>query len=69
MAMRVGQRSWRAFRAAAMLLFTAALPGVAADFIVESGQLEVLLPPSGRGQKYDMSLANFGRPIYGGSLR
>ena len=48
------------------LLLLATLAG--ADFVVEEGTVSVQLPLTGRGT-YDMSLANFGKPIYGGTLR
>jgi hypothetical protein len=55
------------------LLLLAALAAVAggatARFIVEKGGVRVNLPASARSKgPFAMSLANFGAPLYGGSL-
>ena len=50
---------------AAVVLVASA--SVRAGFVVETGQLSVETP-AGYGP-YDMSVANFGRTIYGGQLR
>ena len=57
----------RARSVVALVLCTMMVPAVA-DFVVETGVLEVELPLSGRG-RFGMSLANFGKPLYGGTLR
>ena len=59
---------WRRLAVSLALVLGVVLPAANADFVVESGTLEVELPISGRG-RYGMSLANFGDPIYGGTLR
>ena len=57
------------YRTSATLLLCFAL--VEARFIVEQSALQIKFPTSGREAHpngFDMSLANFGAPQYGGSL-
>lgn len=51
-----------------MALLVLALVPVHAVFIVESGSLKVSMPEVIKGD-YDIALANFGVPSYGGELR
>ena len=52
----------------ALALALASTPS-AARFIVEKGGVRINLPASARGKgPFAMSLANFGAPLYGGSL-
>eukprot|EP00217_Crustomastix_stigmatica_P016077 CAMPEP_0183792688 /NCGR_PEP_ID=MMETSP0803_2-20130417/2733_1 /TAXON_ID=195967 /ORGANISM="Crustomastix stigmata, Strain CCMP3273" /LENGTH=687 /DNA_ID=CAMNT_0026037053 /DNA_START=123 /DNA_END=2186 /DNA_ORIENTATION=- len=46
----------------------AALGGADASFVVEQGKLKILFPPMAQGT-YNVSLANFGVPFYGGELQ
>lgn len=53
-----------------LIIALAAACGVAsARFIVEKGGVRINLPASARSKgPFAMSLANFGAPLYGGSL-
>jgi hypothetical protein len=53
----------------ALALALASTRPAAARFIVEKGGVRINLPASARGKgPFAMSLANFGAPLYGGSL-
>jgi hypothetical protein len=52
----------------ALLALAAGARGASAVFIVESGSLKVSMPEAVKGD-YDIALANFGVPSYGGELR
>lgn len=55
--------------ALALALAAAALAAVDGRFIVEKGGVRINLPASARTKgPFAMSLANFGAPLYGGSL-
>lgn len=54
--------------AAAAALAAAAATGARASFVVEHGTLHVMFPPFAQAS-YNISLANFGVPLYGGELR
>lgn len=54
---------------AALLALALAASPAASRFIVEKGGVRINLPASARSKgPFAMSLANFGAPLYGGSL-
>jgi hypothetical protein len=48
--------------------FAALVPGADARFVVEKSAIRVKLPAGAHPRPIAMSLANFGAPLYGGSL-
>lgn len=61
-----------AMRTIALLAVLLACGGVGARFVIEEGGLKVVLPPEAKSQYpkgFDVALANFGAPRYGGTLR
>ncbi|EFN56746.1 hypothetical protein CHLNCDRAFT_144184 [Chlorella variabilis] len=59
-------------RTIALLAVLLACGGVGARFVIEEGGLKVVLPPEAKSQYpkgFDVALANFGAPRYGGTLR
>ena len=66
------QRSQAAGIAAAFVLFVSSISPAQAVFVVEHGGLQIRFPENARQEHssgFDMYLANFGAPKYGGELR